>query len=122
MLAIAFLTYAGVALFNSVNALRRPVRPGSKFPPLWLPGMIVSELPTTLLVSRIVVAAFFIAIGVLQEPSGWLALGMIGAADILLVPQYRRTAAAVREAAGPLPALQATTRERHKRIGRTRMG
>jgi hypothetical protein len=49
MIRIAFLMFAGLALFNSINALRKPVQPGGRFPPLWLPGMIVSELPTPLL-------------------------------------------------------------------------
>lgn len=112
VIAALFMTYAGVALFNSVNALRRPVEPGSRFPPLWLPGMIVSELTTTLLVSRIVVAAFFIALGVLRHPAGWLALMLVGIAQLLLLPQYGRTAAALREAAGPLPSRSGTTRAR----------
>ncbi len=112
MIAALFLTYAGVALFNSVNALRRPVEPGSRFPPLWLPGMIVSELTTTLLVSRIVVAAFFIALGVLQQPAGWLALMFLGCAELMLLPQYQRTAAARQVATGPLPSSTGTARER----------
>lgn len=102
-MAALFLTYAGVALFNSVNALRRPVGPGRRFPPLWLPGMIVAELTTTLLISRVVISTLFVIGGVLTTPAGWLALAIMGAAVLLLLPQYSRTAAAVGLACGPLP-------------------
>ena len=47
-----FFTWFFAATLWTVNALRRPVPPGRGLAPLWLPGMIVSELAPGLLVVR----------------------------------------------------------------------
>jgi acetyl esterase/lipase len=103
VIAALFLTYAGVSLFNSINAVRRPVTPGTAFPPVWLPGMIVSELAITVFVSRLVIGAGFAAAGALATPTGRVALGILTLAQLTLLPQFGRTARARRQAIGPIP-------------------
>jgi acetyl esterase/lipase len=103
--AALFLTYAGVSLFNSINALRGPVTPGTRFPPLWLPGMIVSELAGTIFLSRLLVTAGFTALGVLSVPAGVAAFGVLVMAQTALIPQFLRTGRARRQAIGPLPRV-----------------
>lgn len=103
MIAALFVAYAAVALFNGVNALRRPVEPGHRLPPLWLPGMVVSELAGLVFVSRLAVTAGFWAAGALTTTGGRAGLALIGAAQVALLPQFSRTRAARRQASGPLP-------------------
>ncbi|MGF1666689.1 MAG: alpha/beta hydrolase fold domain-containing protein [Acidimicrobiia bacterium] len=103
MIAAFFLTYAGVSLFNSVNALRRPVIPGTRFPPLWLPGMIVSELAATVFLSRLFIGAGFAAVGAVGTPAGLAALAVLTMAQLTLLPQFVRTVQARRQAVGPIP-------------------
>ncbi len=105
VIAALFLTYAGVSLFNSVNALRRPVAPGTRFPPLWLPGMIVSELATTVFVVRLMVTAGFTALGALETPAGVGALGVLSVAQLTLLPQFLRMGRARGQAIGPIPPI-----------------
>jgi acetyl esterase/lipase len=105
VVAALFIFYGGVSLFNSVNALRRPVEPGTRFPPLWLPGMVVSELAPTVFASRLGVSALFALTGVLGSPAGWLGLWLVTAAQLSLLPQFSRTRRARKQATGPLPRV-----------------
>ncbi|HSM44593.1 MAG TPA: hypothetical protein VK969_06200, partial [Acidimicrobiia bacterium] len=41
--AFFFIWFAAACIWT-INALRRPVPPDRRFPPLWLPAMLVSEL------------------------------------------------------------------------------
>ncbi len=70
--ALYFIWFA-VACLWTLNALRRPVPPHTRFPPLWLPGMLVSELAPVYLVLRALVAWAFLASG-----AGDLAIGQVG--------------------------------------------
>lgn len=70
MIAAIFFTWFFAACVWTVNALRRPVPPSSRFPPLWLPAMIVSELAPLYLVVRALIAAGLIALGALDRGIG----------------------------------------------------
>lgn len=63
MIAALFFIWFLVSCLWTINALRRPVPPGKWFPPLWLPGMIVSELAPWLMVFRPMVALIFYTFG-----------------------------------------------------------
>jgi hypothetical protein len=54
LISAVFFTWFFAACLWTVNALRRPVPPHRGFPPLWLPGMIVSELAPLFLMARAV--------------------------------------------------------------------
>ena len=58
--ALCFTWFTAAGLWT-VNALRRPVPPNRRFPPLWLPGMLISELAPLFFLERTVVAALFVA-------------------------------------------------------------
>ena len=58
-----FFTWFAAALVWTINALRKPVPPGHRFPPMWLPAMVVSELGPVLLLARLAVFAVFVALG-----------------------------------------------------------
>lgn len=105
MIAALYVAYAAVALFNGVNALRRPVEPGHRLPPLWLPGMVVSELAGLVFVSRLVVTAGFGALGTFTTTGGRAGLVLVTAAQLALLPQFARNRAARRQASGPLPPV-----------------
>jgi acetyl esterase/lipase len=105
VIAALFVTYAAVALFNSVNALRRPVEPGHRLPPLWLPAMVVSELAGLVFASRLAITAGFGALGVLSTTGGRAGFVIMATAQIALLPQFARTRAARRQASEPLPPV-----------------
>ncbi|MDH4117344.1 MAG: alpha/beta hydrolase [Acidimicrobiia bacterium] len=90
-----FLFYALLALFNSVNALRKPVTPGAGLPPLWLPALIVSELTTPVLVSRLAIGGLFVGFGAHESGPGRTALTILILSILGLAPQYGRTARAI---------------------------
>ena len=87
MISALFFIYFFVAGLWTLNAIRAPVPPTSRFPPLWLPGMVVSELAPVLLVSRVVVAWLFIYLGALTSRVGQvgLVLFVLGVAGLLFV-------------------------------------
>ena len=70
MSAGLYFTYGLVALLLAINALRRPVPPHRRLPPLWLPGMIASEAAGLWL--GVMPAATVVAIltGALSDPIG----------------------------------------------------
>ena len=64
LIAALCFTWFAMACLWTINALRRPVPPNRRFPPLWLPGMLISELAPLFFLERIVLAALFVAGGV----------------------------------------------------------
>lgn len=79
-------TFGLVALFATVNALRRPSQPPSRFPPLWLPAMITGELATLWLLTRIVVLLIGFATGAWSNSVGRIGLLSTAASLLALVP------------------------------------
>lgn len=89
LISAFFFTWFFAAIFWTVNALRRPVLPGRGLPPLWLPGMLISELAPLYLVFRGLVAWAFVSIGALDRRIGvfgfWLFVASeVGLAIIIL--------------------------------------
>lgn len=74
MAGALFLTWFFAACVWTLNSLRRPVPPDRRFPPLWLPGMIISELAPWYLILRALVAWAFIALGALDNTVGAIGL------------------------------------------------
>lgn len=73
MISALFFVWFSVACLWTVNALRRPTPPGEGLAPLWLPGMIVSELAGVFLLTRALTAAIFLYLGAAD-----LAIGKAG--------------------------------------------
>lgn len=97
MISALFFIWFFAACLWTVNALRRPVPPGKRLPPLWLPGMIVSELAPIYLVARALIAAGFIALGALDRSLGWAGLALFALSELgamVLVARSIRSAAA----------------------------
>lgn len=63
MISAAFFVWFFTAGLWTLNALRRPVPPGGGLPPMWLPGMIVSELAPAFFVLRALIAWAFLTAG-----------------------------------------------------------
>jgi acetyl esterase/lipase len=95
-----FFTWFFAAALWTVNALRRPVPPGRRFPPMWLAGMIVSELAPWLLGVRGLVAWGFIALGALELMIGKVGLVLFLLSELGLFPLMMRTVRSSREAGG----------------------
>ena len=104
MISAFFFIYFFVAGLWTANALRRPVAPTSRFPPLWLPGMVVSELALPLLALRIVVAALFIWGGALDRPVGVAGLVLFGLGLAGLIVVFVRSVKSAR-LTGHAPSL-----------------
>lgn len=87
MIPALFFIWFATATIWTVNALRAPVLPNQRFPPLWLPGMIVSELAPLFFVERLVVAAILIWVGALDRPIGvvGLVLFVLGQLGLLIL-------------------------------------
>jgi acetyl esterase/lipase len=98
MTSALFFTWFFAATLLTVNALRRPVRPGQGFPPLWLPGMIVSELAPWFLVARLALAGLLIAAGALDVPIGVAGMVLFVFSVLGLFPLMARSWRAGREA------------------------
>lgn len=101
---LLFFVWFLVALAWTLNALRRPVPPGQRFPPLWLPGMLVSELAPVYLLVRAFMAASFIVVGAHQNPVGRMALGLFVLSELGLLVLMLRTIRSAR-ATGHSPSL-----------------
>lgn len=97
MIAAFALTWFFAACLWTLNALRHPVPPTSRFPPLWLPGMIVSELAPVFFVVRALIAWGFIAGGVLDTGMGQLAIGLFALSEMGLLVLMWRSIVAARE-------------------------
>ena len=95
-----FFTWFFAATLWTVNALRRPVPPGRRFPPMWLAGMVVSELAPWLLMVRALIAWGFMVLGGLDVTIGRLGLGLFVVSEIGLLPLMARTLRSSSEAGG----------------------
>lgn len=91
LISAIFFTWFAAACIWTINGLRRPVPPGSPFPPLWLPGMIVSELAPLYLVARAVIAAGFLAVGAGDLPIGRAGVVLFGLSELGLTVLMART-------------------------------
>lgn len=105
MISALFFAWFGAATLWTVNALRRPVPPGKKFPPLWLPGMIISELAPWFFLARLVIAALLIWAGALQQGIGQAGLALFAISQVGLLVVIGRTVKSVRAAGGSLRPL-----------------
>lgn len=91
LISALFFTWFAAACLWTVNALRRPVPPGKRFPPLWLPGMLVSELAPLYFILRIVVAAVFLVLGAADLAIGRAGIWLFAASQIGLLVVIART-------------------------------
>jgi hypothetical protein len=91
LISAIFFTWFFAACVWTVNALRRPVPPGGGFPPLWLPGMIISELAPLYLVGRAVIAAGFLALGAAELQIGRAGLVLFALSEVGLTVLIART-------------------------------
>ncbi|MFZ0626884.1 MAG: alpha/beta hydrolase [Acidimicrobiia bacterium] len=97
MASALFFTWFFAASMWTLNAIRKPVPPGGGFPPLWLPGMIVSELAPWLLVTRALIAWAFIAAGALDLGLGRAGLLLFVGSELGLIPLIGRTLRAAKD-------------------------
>lgn len=98
MIPSLFFIWFAMATLWTVNALRAPVPPNNRFPPLWLPGMIVSELAPWFFVERCLVAALLIWAGALDSPIGFVGLGLLVFSQLGLLLLIRRSIRAAHNA------------------------
>jgi acetyl esterase/lipase len=91
MISALFFVWFFAASVWTINALRRPAPPGKRFPPLWLPGMIVSELAPLYLVLRALVAAAFYWLDASALPIGRLGFWLFALSEIGLLVLIWRT-------------------------------
>lgn len=96
MIAALFFTWFFAASLWTVNALRRPVPPDRRLPPLWLPGMLISELAPLYLVLRGLIAWMFIALGALADPVGRAGLALFVLSEFGLIVLMARTVRSAR--------------------------
>ncbi len=85
MIAAFTFTWFFAACLWTINALRRPVPPHRRMPPLWLPGMLISELAPLYFLIRIIVAWGFVTLGALDDPVGRAGLMLFVLSEIGLV-------------------------------------
>ncbi len=106
MIGLVTLMYGLVAMLLTINALRRPAPPTHRLPPVWILGLITSELAPLVVLVRVIAAGGFIWAGALEGRRGRLGLWLIAASIVLMVPLFIRLARAARQAGsnGPLPA------------------
>lgn len=91
LISALFFTWFAAACSWTVNALRRPVPPGKRLPPLWLPGMLVSELAPLYFILRIVAAAVFLALGAADLAIGRVGIWLFAASQVGLLVVMART-------------------------------
>ena len=96
MISALFLTWFFAACLWTGNALRRPVPPGGKFPPLWLPGMLISELAPLFFLERLVIAFGFVALGAARSGVGQVGVVLFALSQIGLVVIMGRSVRAAR--------------------------
>lgn len=80
-----------MACIWTLNALRRPVPPGRRLPPLWLPGMLISELAPVYLVLRALIAIGFLAAGGADLMIGRVAIWLFALSELGLLWLMIRT-------------------------------
>jgi acetyl esterase/lipase len=88
-------TYGVLAVFLTVNALRRPSPPSSRFPPLWLPAMLTSELPAATVLLRLLIAVAALLGGLWGNPVGRAGLLLIAVSTGLMIPIFGRRRSAL---------------------------
>lgn len=91
MIAALFFVWFFAACVWTVNALRRPTPPHRKFPPLWLPGMLISELAPLYFLLRALVALVFVSLGALGRTIGVAGLVLFAFSEIGLLVVMART-------------------------------
>lgn len=91
MTSALFLTWFAVACIWTLNALRRPVPPSKRLPPLWLPGMLISELAPWYFVLRALVAWAFLAVGAGDTGVGTAGLWLFVISELGLIVITART-------------------------------
>ncbi len=96
MLAGLFFTYGFVTVVSTVNALRKPVPPTAKLPPLWLPAMLVAELAPYIVLSRGALASLFVWTGGLTTFVGRAGVVLVGVSLVGMIPVSIRNERAVR--------------------------
>jgi acetyl esterase/lipase len=89
-------TYGALAVFLTVNALRRPSPPTSRFPPLWLPAMLTTELPAATVLLRSLIAVAALLGGLWDNPVGRAGLVLIAVSVSLMIPVFDRRRQALR--------------------------
>ena len=104
MISALFFTWFFAACVWTVNALRPPVPPGRRFPPLWLPGMLVSELAPLYFLARVAIFAGFLALGAGDRPIGIAGIWLFALSQLGLVVLMARSAIAAR-ATGHSPSV-----------------
>lgn len=90
MASALLFVYGSLTLFTAVNGLRRPSPPTSRFPPLWLPAMLIGEAPYLFLIGRTLIAGILVVSGGLALPMGSLGLTSVGIAQLLQLEVIRR--------------------------------
>jgi acetyl esterase/lipase len=113
-----FFTYALVAFLATVNALRKPVPPTSRLPPLWLPAMITSELAPAFFALRLAIALLAIWLGVPANPVGRAGLVLLVLAQFGLLWVMVRSWLAVRTALRGIDAKLPAAKGRERWFGR----
>ena len=99
-----FFTWFFVATVWTVNSLRRPVPPHRRLPPLWLPGMIVSELAPVFFVLRLLVAWAFLSLGAADDPVGQAGVALLVVSELGLIVLMVRTVRSA-QATGHSPSI-----------------
>lgn len=94
--ALFFIWFFAASVWT-INALRRPTPPGRRFPPLWLPAMIVSELAPMYLVLRALVAATFYSLDATALPIGRLGFWLFAFSEVGLLVLIWRTFESARQ-------------------------
>ena len=104
MIAALTFTWFFAACLWTINALRRPVPPHKRMPPLWLPGMLISELAPIYFVIRAAIAFWFVALGALDDPVGRAGLILFGVSEVGLIVLIVRSIRSAK-ATGRSPSL-----------------
>lgn len=102
MISALFFVWFAVATFWTINALRHPVPPGKGMAPLWLPGMIVSELSGWFLLGRAAIAAGFLAQGAAEVTVGQVGLALFVFSEVGLLVVFTRSIRAARSLGHPV--------------------
>jgi acetyl esterase/lipase len=91
LISAVFFVWFFTAGLWTVNALRRPVPPGRGLPPMWLPGMIVSELAPLFFILRALIAWIFLSFGAGSGLVGLAGVTLFALGEVGLVVVMTRT-------------------------------
>ena len=97
MPSAALFVYGFLALFMTMNALRKPSPPGARLPALWLPAVLVAEAPWMWFVLRPVFAGLLMLLGAGRSPVGEWGLWLVAASLVLQLELVRRALISARE-------------------------